>query len=153
MRHVVLIAGPPCSGKSQLAQQLARANPGIVLDRDVIAQGLGSTQGWMHDEATTQQAEQIMLAEIARIAEAHDITAYVVRSVPAPAQRMALAEELKASVVYLLNPGIGECMRRATEDDRPRGTHGGIRAWYQRYRPCGVDRAPHQPKLITSRSW
>ncbi len=153
MRHVVLIAGPPCSGKTTLAFQLARERPGIVLDRDVIARGLGSTRGWLHEEALTERAEEIMQGEVARIGEAEDITAYVVRSVPVPAARVGLAEQLRASVVYLLDPGIGECMRRATEDDRPAGTHRGVREWYRRYRPAGVDRRPGRPRLITSRAW
>ena len=153
MRHVVLIAGAPCSGKTTLAFQLARERPGIVLDRDVIARGLGSTRGWLHEDALTERAEQIMRGEVARIGQAEDITAYVVRSVPVPAARVGLAEQLRASVVYLLDPGIGECMRRATEDDRPGGTHRGVREWYRRYAPAGVDRRPGQPQLITSRTW
>lgn len=45
--QVVLICGPPCSGKTTLTKQLA--NPGdVVLDLDAIAQELGSPRQWMH---------------------------------------------------------------------------------------------------------
>ncbi|AIJ26371.1 AAA family ATPase [Amycolatopsis methanolica] len=156
MRTVVLIAGPPCAGKSTLAQALA--NPGdLVLDRDAIAQRLGSPVRWGHDEVIAQRAEQVMLDEIARIARAEAITAYVVRSVPAPAQRLALAHQLRATAVHVLNPGAAECMRRAHADARPEGTAAAIRSWYARYRPCAVDADPGPAAATTpvrtSRTW
>jgi adenylylsulfate kinase-like enzyme len=153
VRHVVLIAGPPCGGKSTLAGQLTRARPGIVLDRDVIAQGLGSTRGWLHEAALTERAEQIMVGEMARIGQADDVVAYVVRSVPTPRARAELAQQLRADVVYVVDPGMGECLRRATADGRPGGTHAGVREWYRRYGPTGVDRRPEAPRLSTSREW
>ncbi|WP_410676677.1 AAA family ATPase [Amycolatopsis sp. cmx-4-68] len=119
VRHVVLIAGPPCGGKSTLAGQLAQARPGIVLDRDVIARGLGSTRRWLHEAALTERAEQIMAGEMARIGQATDVIAYVVRSVPTPRARAELAHQLRADVVYVVDPGMGECLRRATADARP----------------------------------
>lgn len=153
VRHVVLIAGPPCGGKSTLAASLARARPGIVLDRDVIARELGSTRGWLHEDPLTERAEQIMLGEMARIGQADDVVAYVVRSVPTPGARAELAQQLRADVVYVVDPGIGECMRRASADGRPPGTHAGVRDWYRRYGPSGVDRRPEAPRLSTSRAW
>lgn len=152
MRQVVLIAGPPCSGKTTLAHQLARAG-GLVLDRDEIARGLGSPHQWFHDEALTEQAEQIMRREIARIGAAADITAYVVRSVPTPGQRVDLANRLGASTVYLLNPGLAECMRRAHAEGRPHATAAAIRTWYRRYRPSGLDTTPGAAPISTSRAW
>ncbi|SEB43457.1 AAA domain-containing protein [Amycolatopsis tolypomycina] len=153
VRHVVLIAGPPCAGKSTLAGQLAQTRPGIVLDRDVIARGLGSTRGWLHEAALTERAEQIMVGEMARIGAADDVVAYVVRSVPTPGARAELAHQLRADVVYVVNPGMGECLRRATAGGRPQGTHAGVREWYRRYGPAGVDRQPEAPRLSTSRAW
>ncbi|MFJ8818197.1 AAA family ATPase [Amycolatopsis thermoflava] len=152
MRKVVLIAGPPCAGKTTLAKALAA--PGeLVLDRDLIAQELGSPTRWGHAEHLAQQAEAVMRARIAAVARAEDVTAYVVRSVPRPGQRIALANELRATEVFLLNPGLEECMSRAARDGRPRGTTRAIRSWFADYRPCGVDRRPHERPVATSRSW
>lgn len=153
VRHVVVIAGPQCAGKSTFAGELATERPGIVLDLDVIARGLGSTRGWLHDEAVMARAEAIYQGELARIAAAQDVVAYVVRSVPASRARAALAEQVRADVVYVLDPGMGECLRRATVDRRPAGTHAGIRSWYRRYSATGVDRRPGEPRLVTSRQW
>ncbi|UUV34392.1 ATP-binding protein [Amycolatopsis roodepoortensis] len=153
VRHVVLIAGPQCSGKSTLATNLAAERPGIVLDLDVIARGLGSTRGWLHDEPVMARAEAIYQGELGRIVAAHDVVAYVVRSAPAARARADLAARLRADVVYVLDPGMGECLRRATVDGRPAGTHAGIRQWYRRYAATGVDRRPSEPRLVTSREW
>lgn len=153
VRHVVVIAGPQCAGKSTFADQLAAERPGIVLDLDVIARGLGSPRGWLHGEAVMARAERIYQGELGRIAAAEDVTAYVVRSVPSPRARAELAARVRADLVYVLDPGMGECLRRASADGRPAGTHAGIRQWYRRYGPAGVDRRPGAQRLVTSREW
>ncbi|SDK30716.1 AAA domain-containing protein [Lentzea albidocapillata subsp. violacea] len=148
--RVVLIAGPPCSGKTTLALQLAQADD-LLVDRDAIARQLGSPRNHMHSRYVTRLAELRMRALLARL-QAGDFTgtAYVVRCLPRQAQRNALARRLGAEV-RLLDPGLAECLRRATVDGRPRGTTEAIRQWYARSDPHG--QADAQASLGTSRSW
>lgn len=150
MRRVLVIAGPPCSGKTTLALQLAQ--PGdLVLDRDVLARQLGSRRGHMHSRYITRLAEQRMRTRLARLASTvDDVTAYVVRCAPLAAQRERLAQQLGAEV-QLLDPGIEECLRRARAAHRPAGTVRAIHQWYAR---CDADGRPARTAgLVTSQDW
>jgi predicted kinase len=150
---VTLIAGPPCSGKSTLAKRLAQ--PGdVVLDFDDICVELGSTHQWAHSQPVREQAEYLMWQ---RMRQVRGVSGYVIRTVPRARDREQLAQLLGASVVWVLDPGYAECVRRARA--RPRGTVKGIRYWYSRYEPSSVDvpcphvEARHVDPLITSRDW
>jgi hypothetical protein len=126
--RVLIIAGPPCSGKTTLAQQLA--GPGdVVLDRDDMARRLGSPRGWLHEYRYGRAAEEWMQRELRRLAWGVAGSAYVIRCLPRERDRIALAERLNATV-RLLDPGMNECIRRAIADGRPAGTVEGIRRWY-----------------------
>lgn len=139
--RVVLLCGPPCSGKTTLAHRLAHAGD-AVLDYDDIARDLGSPVQWSHPEPWRTMAEQAMQAQIATHA-AHPTpgTAYVIRTAPRAAQRARLAHQW-AATVYLLNPGEAECRRRAVKAQRPSGTNRAIGVWYHRYSPWEGDRNP-----------
>lgn len=131
MRRVLLITGPPCAGKTSLALDLAAADGGRVIDRDLIARDLGSRARWSHSRRITQLAETRMRAALDQLADADDVTAYVVRCLPYRDQRDALAARLGADV-RVLDPGLAECLRRARVDRRPEGTEDTIRMWYAR---------------------
>lgn len=146
---VVLIAGPPCAGKSTLALELAA--PGdLVVDRDVIARALGSTRLHMHAPAITAAAERQVRADLGRL---HRLdpgqTAYVVRCLPRAADREQLARRLRATV-RLVDPGLAECLRRAGRDGRPPGTHAAIRQWYRRAAEAPTPTGPRSPRVTAS---
>lgn len=151
-----VLSGPPCSGKSTLAWQLAQ--PGdVVLDFDRICQELGSPARHDHPSALRDAAEQEMQRRM-WLLRFHKQDAYVIRWAPRPGQRTGYAKRLGATV-WLLNPGVEECIRRAELDDRPEHTVGAIHKWYRLFRPSPVDRPP--PMLrgagsegpATSRQW
>lgn len=129
--RVILIAGPPCAGKTTHALQLARGRD-VVLDRDLIAQQLGSGRTHMHLARIARLAEQQMQARLDELRRStRDGTLYVVRSLPGQHARQAWTARHNARLV-LLDPGIDECLRRAHQDARPRGTVSAIRQWYER---------------------
>lgn len=140
--QVVLIAGPPCAGKTTRALELAQ--PGdLVIDRDAIARQLGSSRLHMHTPYISRLAEQRMRAQLAKLQATRDVTAYVVRCLPGAGQRQAWVNRFRARLI-LLDPGVDECLHRARLDGRPPGTYAAIRQWYARYQAQPTV-APSQP--------
>lgn len=150
MRKVIIICGPPCSGKSTLAKQLAQSSD-TILDRDEISIAMGFGTQRRRPKWANDQAEQVFRLRCAEIAANTDITAYVVRGLPHPGQRQALADYLNAEI-RLLDPGIDECVRRAKADSRPTVTHQWIREWYTKagLLDIGDPHAHHLPRLTVT---
>lgn len=137
-RHVTLITGAPCSGKTTLARKLAQ--PGdVILDLDTIARQLGSDRRWRHDPDLIAEAEDCMTHALRRLVRTEHVTAWVIRCLPHPAQRAQLARAIRADAVHVLHPPMAEVLARAKRDGRPKGTAASIRAWYRAYRPSEVD--------------
>lgn len=135
---VYLIAGPPCAGKSTLARRLAQPRD-TVLDFDDICHELSGTKGWDHGPEVRRRAGALMQQRI-QLLPLRTGDSYLIRCAPSAALRAQLAERL-GCVVWVLDPGADECLRRAQQDKRPRGTYKAIKRWYQDYSPAQVDSA------------
>ena len=126
MRTVTIVAGPPCGGKSTYVAR--RAKPGdVVVDFDMIARRLGSPARWIHPEPFRSRANREVDRLLGQIEAMTTGTAWVIRSLPDPAERAALAARLRA-VVVVVDPGESVCLARAAS--RPSGTARVIRRWY-----------------------
>lgn len=138
--RVILLCGPPCGGKTTRAGELALAEPhNLVVDFDDVARSLGSPALWLHPEPYRSQAEQQMVQLLNRLPGNGPGTAYVIRSLPRRQQRAIAARLTRAEQVHVVDPGMDECLRRATVDGRPEGTADQIVMWYAAYRSWSGD--------------
>lgn len=135
---MVVVAGPPCAGKSTLAETLRRAGD-LIVDFDVIAQGCGSAGKWMHSRAVGDAAEREVQRLIRVVADLEDVRAWVVRGVPDPAERIFLARRVRADRVLVLLPPVGVLGSRARARPRPEETLRAIWRWRDRYLPADGD--------------
>lgn len=137
-RHLTLICGPPCAGKSTWAGQ--HSNPGdLIVDRDLIARGMGSPPGWMHRRGYRLRAEQAMRAKVAALALDDECRAWVIRSLPHGQARTTMATWLRATTVLVLLPDLPVLLARAASRPHPRRTEHAIRSWLARYTPADID--------------
>lgn len=129
-----VLTGPPCSGKSTHVAQ--HSEPGdVVVDFDRIAAALGGV-GDQVDWSTTSPHRH--LARVARAAVVKaliadqrrmpGVTVWLIETNLEPWQR-ALYTRAGGEFVEL-DPGAGECHRRADDADRPPATHEQIDTWY-----------------------
>ena len=123
MRRVILVTGPPCSGKSTHVSQNAHIGD-LILDQDVIGQA-AMVQGLIRVKAMT------------------DGTAWVIRCAPGPRVRDHLAQQIKATERVHLQPPEGVLIKRARQRPNPRRHIAAIRAWLGREQS---DPAPPQPR-------
>jgi len=136
-RHVYLIYGAPCSGKSTRARQMMERGD-LIVDRDLIYQAISGLA--IYDKPDSIKAN--MLA-------AHDALidsimtrrgkwqqAFVIGGYPVKSERESLAMRLGAELVYC-EATEAECLARA----ETRGKfvaelwRGYIRDWFRRYVP------------------
>lgn len=137
--RVVLLCGPPCSGKTTRARELATGPSDWVVDFDEVARELGSPARWLHPEPYRTAAEQQVVQLLGRLPGKGPGTAYVIRSLARAQARAIAARKARAAAVHVLDPGMDECLRRATVDGRPDGTADQIRSWYAAFRSWSGD--------------
>jgi 5-methylcytosine-specific restriction endonuclease McrA len=123
MRQVILVAGPPCAGKTSYVQ--ANARPGDhVLDQD-------------------QLGARAMADALRAVATMTTGTAWVIRCSPGPTRRAAFARQLGATDVVLLLPDRATLDGRAAH--RP-GARQHLAAVAQWLRDEAADQAPEPPR-------
>jgi hypothetical protein len=136
LRQVVLVAGPPCAGKSTYVAQ--RRQPGdIVLDQDAIG----------------ADAFKRGLARVGLMTEGR---AWVIRCAPGALARAELAKRIRATDVVVLIPTPGELSRRGAGRPDTRRVVGAIREWFRRERanePPKPEKPPYQRKSSTERGY
>lgn len=135
----ILLAGPPCAGKSTLARRLAREVGGIILDLDEIAVELGSPSTHDHSDSMYARAE----AEFERRLAALDGSAVVIRSVPERSKREALADRIAADRTIVLAIDSDTAKARGQSAGRPPRTAAAIDSWWRRYEESPHDFPAH----------
>lgn len=137
-RLVVVVAGPPCAGKSTLVDRLKW--PGdLVADFDVVASGLGSAGKWSHSTSVATAAERRMEALVDEAVGLDAGRAWVIRCAPDGCIRGSLAERLRAHRVLVLKPPLGTLLARARLRPRHDETVRAILRWFDRYTPSDRD--------------
>lgn len=121
MRHVTLVTGPPCAGKSTYVRQHAQPED-LVLDRDEL------------------DGERQMLAGLQQVAAMSDGCAWVIRCVPDPVERAELAGQIEADDVLVLLPSRNQLKDRAKQRPKPLAQFASIDRWFSRYSPWSGDR-------------
>ncbi len=109
--EVVLVAGPPCAGKTTYVAEVARDGD-LVLDRDVM----GATR---YDEAVDRLVRDRM-------------PAWVIRSLPGPTRRRAFADRIGADRVVLLWPDTATLLDRARARPHRAQAMAAVRSWLER---------------------
>lgn len=137
-RRVILVTGPPCSGKNTYVAK-HRAPTDTVVDFDATARRLGSQRRWHHSKPIIRRANQAINDAYLYIAAATTGTYWVIRCVPEGPRRAALAQHLRADHVLVLLPGEAVLYERAQARPSPERTTAGIRRWLARYTPAPCD--------------
>jgi hypothetical protein len=119
----VLVAGPPCGGKTTFVADRARRGERVV-DFDDIVEGLGGAR---------YQADPAMAAAAGRIWVASLPADWVVWCAPRRRDRGRFREQHQAQVVVVM-ASLEECLRRA-DADRPPPWQAAIRAWFAAWEP------------------
>jgi hypothetical protein len=131
--RIVLVVGPPGSGKSTLVSE--RAGPSdVVVDYDLLAEALGGGQhGSGKSEAATKARGAVLTA--LRRGELDAPRAWIVSANP-KAESMFPHHE-----VEVVDPGRVEVLRRCREAGRPGEWAGLVDDWYSaRSGPVGASR-------------
>lgn len=123
-----IIIGPPCAGKSTYVRDNAAAGD-VTVDFDTLARALGSPGSHAAEGAVKQVAFAARAAAIEKITQGVPASSWIIHTRPSAAQ---LEQYEKAgAIITLVDPGLDECLARASEDKRPDRTAQVIQAWYE----------------------
>lgn len=129
MRQVTLVVGAPCSGKSTWVAGRAQSGD-LVIDWDQLAVDAGSPVPHDHPAAyrAAASAERARLEQ--QVSEQVDLTAWVIRTLPRPADQVRAERRLWSTSTHVCDPGLAECIRRAQADGRPPDIDRAIVRWF-----------------------
>ncbi|MEU3899750.1 hypothetical protein [Streptomyces sp. NPDC045251] len=135
---VVLVAGPPCAGKSTFV----RAHGGdrdLVLDFDALADAMSLVDPWVQVDAHVPLISEARDAVLERLLlGGHDVRrCWVLATAPKRATRAHYRNRYGARVVLLM-PSEETCLLRAMRD-RPEPHQGWVRKWFDAYEPDAAD--------------
>ncbi|UQN30663.1 AAA family ATPase [Brachybacterium kimchii] len=135
---VRLVTGPPCAGKSSFVRE--HAAPGdLVVDYDDILTSLGGDRA-DRDGPRRGAADMVRAALEKHLPSDRD--AWVIRTLPDPAERHAHAARIGADEVLVLTAPAPDLKRRARDAGRPEWTADVIDTWWDRYRAHDDDHSP-----------
>jgi hypothetical protein len=122
--HLILVSGPPCSGKSTHVQE--HKQPGdLVIDYDAIALALGSGHSHDHPAELTPFVHCMVDALLARLARQVRQRAWLIRCEPTAWDLAAARERV------VMATDMDECLRRAADAGRPERWADMIRAHFK----------------------
>ena len=130
MRHVVLVVGPPCGGKTTWVRSHAGPDD-LVIDWDDIAVQCGSPVTHDHPAEYADRASQIRNQLESRVTTMTDGTAYVIRTLADPYTRRKVVERLRATQVKVIAPPADVVNERASQANRRPDIFRVIRDWYK----------------------
>lgn|SRR5512143_17069 len=127
---LTIVTGPPCAGKTNYVRE--HRQPGdIVIDFDVLAVALGSSQSHSHPPHVRRVA---LVARVAAIEEAvrlhHEADAHVWIVQTWLPDRLRRHYENRGAQVVVLAGHPDEMHRRADAANRPHGWHKLINDWF-----------------------
>lgn len=118
---VYLVIGPPCGGKTTYVQ--THRKPGeIIIDADLIAQSLGSTDSHAHDPYIKALAS-LLKEDAIRQCKRLGYTCWIVTT------SHEAVKMIQHTQVIEIDPGIDACLSRAKS--RPNWTKKAIHKWYE----------------------
>ncbi|MEV7805004.1 AAA family ATPase [Microbispora sp. NPDC088329] len=161
---LIVVTGPPASGKSTWVQ--AHAKPGdVVVDYDLIARALTAPSSDTSHDHRGAVRDVAFRARAAAIREAlhhiADVDVYIIHSLP-PADALAKYAEHNAQLITV-DPGQDVVMARIAEE-RPHAARAVAMRWYsqagrghsgrpQDGHPPTPPHPPYGPGPRTSRTW
>lgn len=127
---MILVAGPPCGGKTTYVQQHARTTD-VVLDFDDIVERITHGNRYTTDpnvlnQARTEWAQRIPTAD------------WVIWTAPRRAQRGRFRTQHGATVI-VVTANVSECLHRATQH-RPPEWQNMIHRWFTDWEPSRTGR-------------
>lgn len=125
MRTLVIVTGPPASGKTTWIHE--HANPGdIVIDFDTIANKLAGTTGWDHAPDVRREAHRKWRLGVASALKSQR-NAWIIHSRPS-VEDLARYEAAGATIITI-DPGE-DIVRERCRTMRPAESLEGVERWY-----------------------